>query len=277
MNRFRFSVLLVGICFALIFSGCRSSKGVGGEDSKQFKEQKEILAAVQEQSVDFRTMSARLRADVIMPDKEVSSRVDLKMIKDSLIQLSVQPFLGIEVFRLELTTDSIRLIDRMGKRYLAENYSAMKKQWTVDFDFYNLQALFINSIFVPGEKTFDPKQYNRFLMKKNTQTVEFVAEDRADIRYCFNVDKENKLLSSRISDASDKFVLTWDYSDFQVQGNKLFPMNGNVGVVVDGRNVGGLSLSYSRIQIDKDLKINTSVPSKYERVTAEQLLKMLKF
>ena len=54
-------------------------------------------------------------------------------------------------------------------------------------------------------------------------------------------------------------------------------MNGNVGVVVDGRNVGGLSLSYSRIQIDKDLKINTSVPSKYERVTAEQLLKMLKF
>lgn len=277
MNRFRFSVLLVGICFALIFSGCRSSKGVGGEGSKQFKEQKEILTAVQEQSVDFRTMSARLRADVIMPDKEVSSRVDLKMIKDSLIQLSVQPFLGIEVFRLELTTDSIRLIDRMGRRYLAENYSAMKKQWTVDFDFYNLQALFINSIFVPGEKSFGPKQYNCFLMKKNTQTVEFMAEDRADIRYCFNVDKENKLLSSRISDASDKFVLTWDYSDFQVQGNKLFPMNGNVGVVVDGRNVGGLSLSYSRIQIDKDLKINTSVPSKYERVTAEQLLKMLKF
>lgn len=277
MNRFRLSVLLIGICFALIFSGCRSSKSVGGEDSRQFREQKEILTAVQEQAADFRTMSARLRADVIMPDKEVGSRVDLKMIKDSLIQLSVQPFLGIEVFRLELTTDSVRLIDRMGKRYLAENYSAMKKQWTVDFDFYNLQALFMNSIFVPGEKTFGPKQYNRFLMKKNAQTVEFVAEDRAGIRYSFNVDKENKLLSSRIADADEKFILAWDYSDFQIQGGKLFPMNGSVGVFVDGRDVGGLSISYSRIQLDKDLKINTSIPSKYERVTAGQLLKMLKF
>ena len=35
----------------------------------------------------------------------------MKMVKDSAFQLSVQPFLGIEIFRIELSRDTIKVVD----------------------------------------------------------------------------------------------------------------------------------------------------------------------
>lgn len=80
----------------------------------------------------------------------MSSRVDMKMVKDSAFQLSVQPFLGIEIFRIELSRDTIKVVDRMNKRYMIENYSNLQGQTPIEFNFYNLQALFTNHLFIPG-------------------------------------------------------------------------------------------------------------------------------
>jgi hypothetical protein len=49
----------------------------------------------------------------------------------------------------------------------------------------------------------------------------------------------------------------------------------NADVVVDNRNVGGLSLYYSRIQLDKTLKFSNEQLRKYRRVTLEEILKSL--
>lgn len=84
----------------------------------------------------------------------MSSRVDMKMVKDSAFQLSVQPFLGIEIFRIELSRDTIKVVDRMNKRYMIENYSNLQGQTPIEFNFYNLQALFTNHLFIPGSRAF---------------------------------------------------------------------------------------------------------------------------
>lgn len=57
---------------------------------------------MEEHSFQFNTMTARLNAELKTAKNNMSSRVDLKMVRDSAFQLSVQPFLGIEVFRADL-------------------------------------------------------------------------------------------------------------------------------------------------------------------------------
>ena len=87
--------------------------------------------------------------------------------KYSVCQISVQPFLGIELFRAVISTDSIKLIDRVNKRYVAENYEQIKGQTRLEFNFYNLQALFTNQLFLPGQQTVTAKQFNKFRLNQD--------------------------------------------------------------------------------------------------------------
>ena len=133
---------------------------------------------MQEQAFKYETLTARLNVDLNLPGNNMSSRVDLKMVKDSAFQLSVQPFLGIEVFRAEISVDSVKVIDRMNKRYVADNYANLKGQTPIEFNFYNLQALFTNRLFLPGQQGISPKLYNRFKLKQDGPAAEIQVKRR---------------------------------------------------------------------------------------------------
>lgn len=101
-------------------------------------------------------------------------------------------------------------------------------------------------------------------------------EDRMDLHYLFKADSEEKLLSTRISDKIDCYALLWQYADFQAtEGQQLFPQRMEVSLLEEGKSKGGMSIYYSRMQWDKALKMDFQIPSKYKRVTLEQILKSL--
>ena len=83
---------LIAVCFLLVLSGCKSSKKVGTVVSGGAKAHNEFFEAMEEHSFQFNTMTARLNAELKGTKNNMSSRVDLKMVKDSAFQLSVQPF-----------------------------------------------------------------------------------------------------------------------------------------------------------------------------------------
>lgn len=164
------------LCLILLLSGCKTSKKVGTVVSGGTKAHDEFFEAMEEHSFQFNTMTARLNAE-LKGKNNMSSRVDLKMVRDSAFQLSVQPFLGIEVFRAEFTVDSIKVVDRMNKRYVAERYADLKGQTPIEFNFYNLQALFTNHIFLPGKQSVEPKQFKRFKLNQEGSTAEIKIKD----------------------------------------------------------------------------------------------------
>ncbi|MCC8143163.1 MAG: DUF4292 domain-containing protein [Tannerellaceae bacterium] len=258
---------------AIYLSGCSSLKRVGTVAVTGVKEQQELFDSMQEQAFQFRTLTARLNVDLDMPGNSFSSKVDLKMIKDSVFQLSVQPILGIEMVRIELTTDSIKLLDRINKRYVEESYATMKGQTPIEFNFYNLQALFVNYIFLPGEQGLDNKQYDKFQISKLGNRVELRTFDSMGLLYTFFADGEEKLLSTHISDETKIHGVLWDYADFRVVDDQIFPMQMTVRVLAEGVKRGGMNISYSRIQRNIPVKMDFSIPDKYNRITFEQILK----
>ena len=259
----------------LFLSGCKTSKKVGTVASGSAKAHDEFFEAMEEHSFQFNTMTARLNAELKTAKNNMSSRVDLKMVRDSAFQLSVQPFLGIEIFRAEFTVDSIKVVDRMNKRYVAERYADLKGQTPIEFNFYNLQALFTNHIFLPGKQEIAPKQYKRFKLNQEGSTAEIKVKDTMGLLYTFFADGEEKLLSTYITDPSEQYALQWDYSDFRVAEGQPFPMLMDVQVLANGSSQGGIAFRFSRIQTNVPVNLDFSIPAKYKRITFAQIIKSI--
>ncbi len=259
------------------FYGCKSAKVPGGKEKVNTKELKEFVASMQEQEPAFRTFSARLSVDLQTGDKTMGSRVELKLVKDSALQLSVQPFLGIEVFRMELTPDSVKVMDRMNKRYVAEGYTALKEEWPIDFNFYNLQALFVHQLFLPGEQEVEGVHYDQFRLDREGAITRLHARDRMDLRYCFEANSSEQLLSTLITEGNGRYSLLWKYLSLEAQPSVawLFPLQMQVSFRDEGIRKGGMDIRFSRLQWDKPLNMDFSVPAKYKRITFADIIKMI--
>jgi hypothetical protein len=271
-----FITCLAGLSlFLFLLPGCKSTKKVatvtGGGAAKAHAE---FFEAMESRSLRFNTLSARMNAEVMFSGNGVSSRVDLKMIKDSVLVLSVQPFLGVELFRIQMTPDSIRVIDRMNQRYLAESYAGLKGQTPIAFNFYNLQALFINHIFLPGEQGI-AGLYHRFQLKQEDGAAEIKARDSTGLLYTFTADGEEKLLSACLTNASENYALQWLYDDFRLTEKKSpFPMRMNVTLFADGDSQGSIKMNFSRLQTDTPVQTDTPIPEKYRRMTWADVSKL---
>ena len=275
-SRFTSWFISIGfIVFIFSLSGCKSSKKVAVSERGSEKTQKEFFTHMQEQAFQFETLTARLNVDLDLPGNTMSSRVDLKMIKDSAFQLSVVPFLGIEGFRAEISVDSVKILDRMNKRYVAENYANLKGQTPIEFNFYNLQALLTNQLFLPGQKEIKPKQYSRFQLTQEGSAAEIQVKDAIGLLYTFMADGEEKILSTWVTDFSEHYALQWNYLSFRQTEGQFFPMKMDIQLQKDGVSQGGIVLNFSRMQTNVPVKMDFSIPSKYTRITLAQIMKSL--
>jgi hypothetical protein len=242
------------------------------------KAEEAFFHTLRQHAFQYNTLTARVQFELTLTEgKSFSSRANLKIRKNNRIQLSIQPLFGIEAFRLELSPDSILIIDRFNKRYLSEAIGERKGDTPVNFNFYNLQALFTNQLFLPGE-TEVPANAGRCFRWIQTEAGGYAlqTEDLARLQYVFMADSEERLYSSRIVDPTTHYALHWDYADFRPAGEQLFPMKAKAGWFVDDDAKGALAITYSRLDTDAPVDIQLAIPKGYERVDLSQILKMLR-
>jgi hypothetical protein len=240
------------------------------------KTEEAFFVSVLEHSFRFKTLSTRMKLDFSGMQNEFGSRVHLKMIYNDRLQLSVQPIPGIEMLRIEMTNDSIKILDRMNKRYMADSYENLKGETKIDFNFQNLQALFTNRMFIPGEDDISTKSYRHFRISKNNNLAELRLKDRNGAFYTFMADGEEKLLSTMIENKQHKQTLTWDYSNFQIINKQRFPMKMITRLSSGNKTQGTAVLTFSLPEINNPLKMDFNIPSGYARVTPEQIINSLK-
>jgi hypothetical protein len=258
-----------------LFAACKSTAGTTGSGAGIMKTEEAFFASVLDHTFRFETFSARLKLEFKSPEKEMSSRAQLKMIRDDRIQLSLQPLLGIEMFRIELTTDSVKILDRMNKRFMTESYDNIELKSTVGFNFNNLQALFANNLFMPGESDLSAGQFRRFRMAKEMHSVSLRVKDKTGMLYTFTAGEDEKLQSTSIHDKSEKHALRWDYSDFRAIDNQQFPFRMEAELISGDKKQGIVTLTFSPPEIDSPLNTDFNIPAGYKQVPFSQIIKLL--
>ncbi|MDR3266218.1 MAG: DUF4292 domain-containing protein [Tannerella sp.] len=264
------------LCMIFLLSGCKTSKVNTASSDEILKTEETFFSSVLDNSLHFNTLTSRLKIELATPDKELSARAVLKMRNDDVISISVQPFLGIEAFKIELTKDSVKLIDRLNKRYMIESYEQIKGEMVIDFNFNNLQALLSNSMFIPGKDKLDAKAFRFFRYTKSRgKEAEFSIKGTTGFTYRFVADSEEKLLSTTIRDNSGVNMLKWDYDNFQNMGDKRFPAKMTAHLLSDEKEKGTVTLLFSDPVIDTQITTDFKIPAGYKQVTLSQIIKTL--
>ncbi|MDR0712914.1 MAG: DUF4292 domain-containing protein [Bacteroidales bacterium] len=268
---------LCSVIVLCLWNGCKSPAGISSASSASLslKSDEAVFASVLDHSFRFNTLSARIKVDLNSEQKEMSATAQLKMVCGERMQLSIQPFFGIELFRIELTHDSVKMLDRMNKRYMAESIEALKADATIDFNFHNLQSLLTGALFIPGEQEISPKQMRRFRITKDLHAAHLNIKDEDGRVYTFTTDGEEQLRSTSVRDKTGKYRVTWDYSDYQSVGKQRFPYKMKAAVAVAPGKQTSLALAFSDAVVNRPLNTEFSVPAGYKRESFSQIFKWL--
>lgn len=107
---------------------------------------KEQYTQLQSRRIQYTTFNAKL--DVDYEDgtgQQLNLNAQLRMYKDSLIWASITAILGIEGLRAYITKDSVKILDKQNKVYIARSVAYLTEVTALPLDLTSLQDLLIGN------------------------------------------------------------------------------------------------------------------------------------
>ncbi len=202
-----------------------------------------------------------------------SSSIQMRMVRDQAIFISLRPILGIEVGRLLITADSLYAVDKVHKRYIAEKVSILTSG--IPLTVSDVQDIFLGRPFIIGKGTMNENvKAGTTVTREGNMVLLTPGEQYKGYGYTFTFDKNNRITSLDIvpvSGATAAFQVK--YSDVRgtTAGNIAHGINANA--TVDNKKM-ALSLTYKDIDWNGNIKIDRSIPSGYSRMSARDLFSM---
>lgn len=275
---------------ALTLTACRSSKSaVKAPDTNTSASTKTThitnntaaLASVKkvaamhlsQQSV---TASTKVRLSGV-GGKDLSVNGKLQMKRNDVIRLSLR-FLGMEVGLMEFTPNDVLVVDRMNKQFVRAKYGEVSFLRQAGLDFYALQSLFWNELFIPGQHTLSAEGLGRFELVQKAGLNVLTPKNTPKLAYHFYADPQANTiqrLQVRSNNAAEKGEFAFNYDGFELFGGRPFPTQMRMAVTGTGKKDITLALSLSSLKADASFDTRTTVSAKYTQRSVQQVLGQL--
>ena len=198
----------------------------------------------------------------------------LRMKRNDVIQLSLVTFGIFEVARIEMTPDYFMGIDKMGKQYVKAAWGDVSFFRNAGIDFYTLQALFWDELFVLGAGQTAPSE-KQFKKSMDGERAKLTNADSKLAVLSFSVNIASGLIwqttvSPHTEGASP--YLTWEYKDFGSLGKKYFPSYHFLTINGSSKPITA-NIILSNIKNDSGWETRTETPGhRYTEVSVEKLM-----
>ena len=131
MNNY-FVRFVFAICFLVGASSCKTPKNVVAPVAADIKPMvnksvQELQDKLDSAAFNLEYINAKAAVVLINDSNEVSFNISYRSKKDSVIWISVSPLLGIEVARLMITPDSVKMLDKIHNKYEATSFESINK------------------------------------------------------------------------------------------------------------------------------------------------------
>jgi len=251
--------------------GCKSLQKINQVDDLNknvaLMVEKIQMAEPQFSSIDIRKMNVKVN---INDQQQYNSQAYCKMISDSVIHISIQPFFGIEMFSVRFTPEEFIFIDKTKSVYYQSDYSFLNTRFNLDLDYATIQSLLMNQLFVIGEKEVQPASFKSIKSKDAATGLQYENE-----KYTQTVMLKPDY---RISDIAINFKsgtqhFNTFYSDFGTTGQSTsFPYSFNFSII-DGTKKFILEMFISRLSVNEIIILPELNLNKYRQGNISTLLK----
>ncbi len=275
-----FAVALGGMTLAM--AGCGSKKaateGTSSTVDKHNGGNVPALAFVQKvanQKVSTQNIVGKMSLNVQMGSKNITVPGSLHMRYGEVIRIQAFiPLLGSEVGRIEFTPDYVLVIDRMHKEYIKEDYNKVDFLKNNGLNFYSLQALFWNQLFMPGTTSISDANLLDFGVTE-TGNSKNITLKKGNLNIVWNADNANGRISTAKATYSSltqgKSSLNWTYSNFKAVAGKMFPAYQKFTFATTAiKNQSNISLTIDMdgVKTDSKWEAKSEISKRYKKIEA---------
>ena len=275
-----FAVALGGMTLAM--AGCGSKKaateGTSSTVDKHNGGNVQALAFVQKvanQKVSTQNIVGKMSLNVQMGSKNITVPGSLHMRYGEVIRIQAFiPLLGSEVGRIEFTPDYVLVIDRMHKEYIKEDYNKVDFLKNNGLNFYSLQALFWNQLFMPVTTSISDANLLDFGVTEAGNSKNITLK-KGNLNIVWNADNANGRISTAKATYSSltqgKSSLNWTYSNFKAVAGKMFPAYQKFTFATTAiKNQSNISLTIDMdgVKTDSKWEAKSEISKRYKKIEA---------
>ena len=267
--------IILLLCIVLGISACKSTKETK-TIALEKRDVEERLNRIIQSSMPYETLSSNLKLTIQTGEINKATDAQLRIRKGEAIQLSLRiPILGSEIFRFVITPDNILVIDRLNKQYLFESMENIRENASFDFDYYSLEALLTNQLFIAGKKDITPDDFSSFKIREEEYDVYLSNIDNQKIVYDFKSNFTDRIQSTVMSQEKTQSRIVLRYDNWGLASNKrTFPMKTNLVLTIPS-NTYSLDFSYRNMDVDTSFSIELNYPEKYKRITLSEVINLI--
>lgn len=254
-----------------------TSKATGNSELQKLA----FMQKVADNAVYATNIVGDMKFNLQVGNRNITTSGALHMRKNQVIRIQLFiPLLGTEVGRLEFTPDYVLVIDRLHKEYIKADYSQLDFLKNNGLNFYSLQSLFWNQLFLPGKDRLDEsslRQFNVNLQSSGTTTP--VSLHQGNMDFVWNADKQNGTIGqttvSYRSQQHGNSTLTWLYSNFMTVGVKSFPAKQSFTFTTTAtrqKQTVQVILDMDEVTTKDNWEVNSTVSSKYKKIETKDIL-----
>ena len=271
INKIIFSIITIA---TLILSGCKTRQ-ISHKPSHE--PQRIDICELTQKAYDaqpqFATMNiSKLTMSVNYDGINFTFKSSIRIATDSIVSISIQPALGIEMFRAEFTPEYFIVYDKLNRRYSQNSYEYIKLSWGIDVNYKAVEALFSHQIFTP--QSTNPQEICKdFQINHFADTTSIVSTTpMGKFTQQFDIDVNNNRLTMTGVRHENDLVIAITYGALKAFDKILFPQDVYLQTTMTEANVAA-SLNIEKIKFNEPYSTSSLNISRYKKVGLMDLLK----
>jgi hypothetical protein len=212
---------------------------------------------------DFKYIDAKLKLNYKSNKDDETVKVKLRMKKDSLIWASMTGPVGIEGVRVKILRDSVWIINRIEKSFMATNFDTLSRMLNFKVDFEMLQAIILGNMPITDYDSNSVSNEGNFIrIRQKAREIE--------IDNYLNP-QSRKLEQLKLFDPKTQNILNLLYQSFVDHQGVLFPHSSKITVKYTNKDSQKIEdtkidIDYSEVEFtDQALAFPFNIPEKYRR------------
>lgn len=219
---------------------------------------KKVWDTIHKNNIDFRTFNAKIKVDFQGSDgKKYDLNAFVRIKKDSIIWVNINAALGFDAFRVLITPDSVKVINKLNKTVQLRSVGYLQEVTKIPMSFSDLQNLLI------GNPIFLDSNINSY--KKDDRTISLISIGVL-FKHLLTVNKDDYTMQhSKLDDVDVIRARTADltYGNYQLKNGNRFSAYRRI--TVSEKSKLDIEMEFKQFDFNADLSFPFTIPKNYKR------------
>lgn len=256
-------IAIAMLSFSLFLTACKSRQYIKNSETEKTSVSAEellkqsLLSKIPNANFNFNYLQAKAKVQANVKDKDYNLNFNIRIQKDEKIWISVNAIASIEVARILINKDSVRIIDRINNQYLVKDYDFLSDMLNTKVSYEMIQNLMIgNSPILMNNESLTLKQddLNYVLIAKSDESFSNFAFRKTDTKLAeFSLEENTEA----------KRNIKVQYNDYRLIEEANFPFLIN-SIASSQKESLKLNVQYTKVEKLNSLEFPFNVPKRFE-------------